>query len=119
MCSARSPRPSQGAYPCLGGGTTGAVRGRSFGKLVSTSRRGVRVGRRSATGNRVGVVKASRGFESHPLRFLLLFAGETQNSQDGKEEVPALRRDLFTTTVLHPLAQSRVHRAGEFVVHAG
>ena len=31
--------------------------------------RGVRVGRRSATGNRVGGLKPSRGFESLPLRF--------------------------------------------------
>ena len=35
---------------------------------LGAKRRGVRVGRRSATGNRVGGVKPSRGFESHPLR---------------------------------------------------
>ena len=39
-------------------------------------RRGVRAGRRNATGNRVGGLYPPRGFESLPLRHVLLYDPE-------------------------------------------
>jgi hypothetical protein len=74
--SAPPADPCRRAYLRLSGGATGTVVRASDGEDLVNSprviRRGVRVGRRSATGNRVGGVKPSRGFESHPLRFYVV-----------------------------------------------
>ena len=74
--SAPPADPCRRAYLRLSGGASGTVIRASGGEDLVNSpcviRRGVRVGRRSATGNRVGGVKPSRGFESHPLRFYVV-----------------------------------------------
>jgi hypothetical protein len=90
--SAPPADPCRRAYLRLSGGATGTVIRASGGEDLVNSprviRRGVRVGRRSATGNRVGGVKPSRGFESHPLRFYVV----------------ALRRESQRTILVAPAA---------------
>jgi hypothetical protein len=82
-------------------------------------RRGVRVGRRSATGNRVGGVEPSRGFESHPLRFSFCLQVKRRDGRRTTRRPRISPGPNLPQPYCNPSAQSLVHRVRQPVSHAG
>src|SRR5215203_5470473 len=97
-------------------GSVGTRYGEDLVNFFSVFGRGVRVGRRSATGNRVGGVEPSRGFESHPLRFFFYSQVERDNLKVKEVRCQGYLGPVCTAT---GPAQGLVHRSCGRITHAG